>query len=495
LPAIGSISITDRSGIIRFSTLPNIVGQSRADNYIIREALQAPVDELVVGTPVRRAVDPSEMLIPIARRLVAPDGTVEGSVVASFIPSALTRFFQSVDVGSLGVIWGWHTDGTVLFRYPDDSSMTVGASMTDNPVFIAATGAGQGVIRSWTAADAAVLSGYRMTASPRMIVAVSLDEAEMLVRWRREAVASAAVFVAAAVLLTVILLVLFRQMNAKASVERALAASRQLEAERLRDANEKLAATLEREQVARREAEEASALKDQFLMTVSHELRTPLTAIAGWARMLVDGLVSDERKDAALKTIERNAQTQTRLIDDLLDVSSISSGKMQLELQEMRVADLLQLVADAIKPAAAAKNIRLDLAIDPDVATVHGDPERLQQVMSNLVSNAVKFTSAGGRVSVTAVAARGYVEITVSDSGIGIAPDFLPYVFDRFRQADSSPARRYGGLGLGLSIVRSLVEMHGGTISARSEGHHQGATFTVRLPVGATAAPRQSWAS
>jgi signal transduction histidine kinase len=249
----------------------------------------------------------------------------------------------------------------------------------------------------------------------------------------------------------------------------------------LRETNEQLAATLQREQTARRDAEAASALKDQFLMTVSHELRTPLTAIAGWARLLVDGLVSDAQRHAALQTIERNARTQTRLIEDLLHVSGIMAGKMRLVMRSVDVGEVVKAAIDGIAPAVQAKSIDLEISIAPDAGCINGDPERLQQAVWNLLSNAVKFTPAGGRGSVTVVKLEDHLEVVGSDTGTGIPQDFVPYMFERFRQADASPSRRHGGLGLGLAIVRSLVEMHGGTVSAHSDGPNLGARFTVRL--------------
>jgi signal transduction histidine kinase len=314
------------------------------------------------------------------------------------------------------------------------------------------------------------------------IVAVSLDRSDVLVRFDREVRWSVSLLAVAAALLGATLIVLFRQMDAKVAAQRALEEARQAEAARLRASNEQLAAMVDREQRARREAETASALKDQFLMTISHELRTPLTAIAGWARLLVDDMVTEEQRNAALRTIDRNAQTQTRLIDDLLDVSGIMTGKLRLDVRRVQIDDVIGAAVDAVRPGAAAKDVEITATVAADVGFVMGDGERLQQIIWNLLSNAVKFTPNGGRVRMAASRGDEHVQIVVTDNGIGIPDAFLPHVFDRFRQADTGSSRRHGGLGLGLSIVRSLVELHGGTIDAHSDGEGKGASFTVRLP-------------
>jgi PAS domain S-box-containing protein len=239
----------------------------------------------------------------------------------------------------------------------------------------------------------------------------------------------------------------------------------------------------EREQAARVEAEEANRLKDEFLATASHELRTPLTAIVGWTRMLRAGGLDAKTAAGALETIERNADAQTRLIEDLLDISRIISGKLLLDTRPVEMAPVIRDAVSAVRPAAQAKNIAVLTSVDARTGVVLGDANRLQQVFWNLLSNAVKFTPKGGRIEVRLGLVDSQVEFSVNDTGEGIEPEFIPYVFDRFRQADGSKTRRHGGLGLGLAIVRSLVEMHGGTVGARSEGHGRGATFSVRLPV------------
>jgi PAS domain S-box-containing protein len=234
---------------------------------------------------------------------------------------------------------------------------------------------------------------------------------------------------------------------------------------------------------ARRQAEEANRIKDEFLATLSHELRTPLTAIIGWSAMMRANKFDETTAANALETIERNAKAQARIVEDLMDVSRIITGKLRLDVQAVELATVVAAAVEAIRPAAEAKNIRLQALLDPQAGPVSGDPARLQQVVWNLLTNAAKFTPKGGRVQVRLERVNSHVEITVSDTGQGIAPEFLPHVFDRFRQADQTYTRAHGGLGLGLSIVRQLVELHGGTVQAESAGIGQGATFIVELPV------------
>jgi PAS domain S-box-containing protein len=233
----------------------------------------------------------------------------------------------------------------------------------------------------------------------------------------------------------------------------------------------------------RAEAEEANRTKDEFLATLSHELRTPLTAMLGWTRMLRMDMLDEATSAHALETVERNAKAQAQLIEDLLDVSRIITGKLRLDVRPMELLPVIEAAIDAVRPAADAKNIELQMALDPLAGAVSGDPNRLQQIIWNLLSNAVKFTTRGGQVRVGLERVDSHVEISVSDTGQGITPDFLPYVFDRFRQADGSTTRLHGGLGLGLAIVRHLVELHGGTVRAQSLGEGHGATFNVQLPL------------
>ena len=233
-------------------------------------------------------------------------------------------------------------------------------------------------------------------------------------------------------------------------------------------------------------AEAANRTKDEFLATMSHELRTPMTAILGWAQMLRSNKLKDADFAHALEVVERNARAQTKLIDDLLDISRIITGKLRLDVRVVDLASVVEAVVDSLRPTAEARAIRLQPMLDPQAGPVSGDTDRLQQVVWNLVSNAIKFTPKGGRVQVLLARVNSHVEITVSDSGKGISAEFLPHVFDRFRQADGSTTRVQGGLGLGLSIVRQLVELHGGTVSVESPGEGQGATFIVQLPLMVT---------
>ncbi len=244
---------------------------------------------------------------------------------------------------------------------------------------------------------------------------------------------------------------------------------------------------LERESSARATAEESNRLKDEFLATVSHELRTPLTAILGWSRMLQSGSLEDEMSERAIDSIKRNAKSQAQIIDDILDVSRIITGNLSLELRPIELAPVLEAAINVVRPTADAKNIRIEFESVREPAAVPGDANRLQQVFWNLLSNAIKFTPTGGKVQVRLACEDSQAHIEVTDTGQGIQSDFLPFVFDRFRQQDSTSTRQHGGLGLGLAIARHLVEIHGGTISAKSDGAGSGAVFTVKLPlVGAT---------
>jgi PAS domain S-box-containing protein len=240
---------------------------------------------------------------------------------------------------------------------------------------------------------------------------------------------------------------------------------------------------LESERAARSEAERLSHMKDEFLATLSHELRTPLNAILGWSSLLRQRSLPTEERERGLETIERNARAQSQIINDLLDMSRIVSGKLHLEVQSIHLHEVIEAAIEAVRPSAEARQIRLRSMLDTSIGLTRGDPNRLQQVLWNLLTNAVKFTPSGGRVQVILERVNSHVEIVVEDSGIGIRPEFLPFVFERFRQADASTTRRFGGLGLGLSIVRNLVELHGGSVRVKSPGENQGATFIVVLPL------------
>ena len=240
---------------------------------------------------------------------------------------------------------------------------------------------------------------------------------------------------------------------------------------------------LKAERAARTEAERLSRLKDDFLSTLSHELRTPLNAILGWSQILSARDVPAHDVREGLETIERNARVQAQLIDDLLDVSRIISGRVRLDVQRVDVASVIGSAVASSQPEADAKQLRMHAILDPHAGPISGDPVRLQQVVWNLLSNAIKFTPAGGRVQVVLERVNSHVEIAVNDTGQGIKPEFLPHVFDRFRQEDSASTRRAGGLGIGLSLVKHLVELHGGSVRAQSAGENQGATFVVALPL------------
>lgn len=254
-----------------------------------------------------------------------------------------------------------------------------------------------------------------------------------------------------------------------------ITARKQAEAER--------AQLLEREQAARSQAEAVNRLKDEFLATLSHELRSPLNAIIGWTQLLSSRKFDAATTTRAIETIGRNARAQAQLVEDLLDVSRIIQGKVRLNVQPLDMKPLIEAAIETMRPAAEAKEIHLQSVLDPRAGSIAGDSDRLQQIVWNLVSNAIKFTPKSGRVQVRLEQVNSQVEVAISDSGQGIEPQFVPYVFDRFRQADSSTTRSYSGLGLGLAIVRHLVELHGGTVHAHSPGIGQGATFTVKLPL------------
>ena len=254
----------------------------------------------------------------------------------------------------------------------------------------------------------------------------------------------------------------------------------------LRETNERLVVASVHAQTMTEVAEQANHLKDEFLATVSHELRTPLGAVLGWARMLGSSQLPPDRAAHAIAIIERNASALAHLIDDLLDVSRIAAGTLHLARQPVDLVAVTQAALDDVRPLAVAKNVHL--AFSPDllaIDTVSGDAGRLEQVIWNLLANAIKFTSEGGRVEVFIEPSTDHMEVRVVDTGQGISPDFLPHVFERFRQAEGATTRRHTGLGLGLAIVRQLVELHRGTVHAASDGVGRGATFTVRLPMSA----------
>ncbi|MEO8202622.1 MAG: ATP-binding protein [Betaproteobacteria bacterium] len=253
--------------------------------------------------------------------------------------------------------------------------------------------------------------------------------------------------------------------------------------EKVRLAAEEREQLLGSERAARSEAERSNSMKNDFLATLSHELRTPLSAILGWAHALRSRRMTDDELRDGLEKIERNARMQAQLIEDLLDMSRIESGKVRLDVQPVDPLSFVEAAIETVRPAADARGIRLAKVLDPSAGPINGDPQRLQQIVWNLLSNAIKFTPKDGKVQVVLERINSHIEISVADTGIGIRPEFLPHVFERFRQADASTTRLYGGLGLGLSIVKQLVELHGGTVHVQSEGEGRGTTFSVHLPV------------
>lgn len=249
---------------------------------------------------------------------------------------------------------------------------------------------------------------------------------------------------------------------------------------------------LDAERHARIEAERAGRLKDEFLANLSHELRTPINAILGWSQLIKPGESSDAEVAETMEVIQRNARLQAHLIDDLLDMSRVISGKMRLDVQRVDLPSVIDAALESVWPAAEAKGIRIDKVIDPLAGPVTGDPARLQQVVWNILSNALKFTDRGGKVQIVLERSNSHVELSVSDTGRGLSPDFLPFVFDRLCQAEALPTREFTGMGLGLAIVKSLSELHGGTVRVKSAGLGQGSTFVVSLPVSILHATRDS---
>jgi signal transduction histidine kinase/ActR/RegA family two-component response regulator len=261
------------------------------------------------------------------------------------------------------------------------------------------------------------------------------------------------------------------------------AASLEAEVKEREQAEERLRLALVGEQMARAEAETANRMKDEFLATVSHELRTPLNAIIGWSHLLQTGSLDEATISRAIETIDRNAKTQAQLIEDILDVSRMISGKLRLNSEPVDIASVINAAIDSVELAVDSKNLELEVTLDPSARHTLGDSSRLQQVVWNLLANAIKFTPSGGRIEVKVERAGRNLKLRVSDTGQGISSEFLPFIFERFRQADGTTTRQHGGLGLGLAIVRHLVELHGGTIRAESAGEGQGSTFTIRLPL------------
>jgi PAS domain S-box-containing protein len=270
-----------------------------------------------------------------------------------------------------------------------------------------------------------------------------------------------------------------RELEARTAVEEAL----RLSEAQLKQVVMEREYLLQSERYARSEAERLSHMKDEFLATLSHELRTPLNAIQGWATLLRQREVTAEDRARGLEAIERNVRAQAQIVSDLLDMSRIISGKIHLEVQLLSLHEVIHNAIEAVRASADAKKLRIHTLLDSSVGFVRGDPSRLQQILWNLLTNAVKFTPPGGRIQVVLERVNSHVEVVVEDTGIGIGADFLPFVFERFRQADAAMTRRHGGLGIGLSIVKTLVELHGGSVRVKSAGQNQGTTFVIALPV------------
>jgi signal transduction histidine kinase len=485
LPEVGSLSVTDARGVIVHSTLHDLIGQAQANetSYVFRQLAAAQGDELAIDRPLLSRRDPPQYIIPLGRRMTNDADRFDGAVVATLIPEKYQEFFRSVNIGAEGTVTVLHPDGVVLFREPSRAN-PMNETALGTPLFEAARHNGNGVTYSAPDADGAPeISAFRTLTDPPLIVAVSLHQDAVLADWDRQRRVSAAAFGALTLTVAALVALFFRVVDARERAERELIGVQQQESDRLREANEQLEAALQREQRARQEIEAASYMKDEFLMTVSHELRTPLTAIYGWARVLGTKELSRDQQARAVAAIERNAKAQTTLIDDLLDVSRAISGKLRLDARQVNVVEVLRGATETLGPAMAAKGIAFESQLDPDGGMIVADPDRLQQIVWNLLSNAIKFTPEGGSVRLQLRRSDSQVEIVVTDSGAGIASDFLPHVFERFRQGDAGTRRRYGGLGLGLAIVRHLVELHGGTVMAESAGENMGATFRVTLPV------------
>jgi signal transduction histidine kinase/ActR/RegA family two-component response regulator len=273
------------------------------------------------------------------------------------------------------------------------------------------------------------------------------------------------------------------------------AASLEAEVLQRRQVEERLRVALVGEQMARAEAESANRMKDEFLATVSHEIRTPLNAIIGWSHLLRTGRLDEATTARAVETIDRNAKSQAQLIEDILDVSRMITGKLRLNNESVDIASVINAAIDSVQLAVDSKDLHLEVTLDPSARHTVGDANRLQQIVWNLLANAIKFTPAGGLIEVKVERSAGDLQLSVSDTGQGIGAGFLPFIFDRFRQADGTTTREHGGLGLGLAIVRHLVELHGGTIKADSAGEGKGATFTIKLPLAPPGVTRRKKAT
>jgi signal transduction histidine kinase len=401
--------------------------------------------------------------------------------------SALLRQQQAPPTAIVALI---DNDNRIMARTQDESSL-VGASVSAAFAELRSR-TSQGVWRPVLRDGRPSYSAFSRSPQSGLTVSLALPAEQVDGPLRRILWLLAAAWVVALTLGAVLGLLLghvvVRAMSSASSAAMALARgevvtprpSRITEINELGSGLRRAAETLE---ARNRERDEASRLKDEFLMTISHELRTPLTAICGWARMMSTGQIRDDQRPRAIEAIERNASALQQLVDDLLDVSRIVSGKLRLDVQPVAVGDVISSAVEAVRPAAEAKGVSVvaDAAIDGIILSA--DPGRLQQILWNLLSNAVKFTPNGGRIDITCRRTGDGVELSVRDTGVGVEPDFLPHAFERFRQGKGGTTRAHGGLGLGLSIVRHLVELHGGTVTGENNVPPPGATFRVVLPV------------
>ncbi len=478
----GSLSITDTTGIIRHTTLPAILGDPRADRYVFQHLATTSDDELVFDVPFTNPRRPERWIVPVGRRLTTADGRFTGVVVQVITPENFQPFFHAIRIGEEGVIKLFHPSGALIVQRPALGTPPPEGRLAD-PLFARIGPGASGLDRGpLTPGGPGYISAFRRIEGPNLVVSVSLSEGEILADWRARRLRSILEFAGLAAVMSVMILFVLRQIRARSSMERALVEVQRTEAARLRDANMQLEAALERETQARQESDAAGRLKDEFLMTLSHELRTPMNAILGWLHMLGSSPMDDEQRLRALGTIERNARSQARLIEDLLDVSRAISGRLRISPRPVALREVVEAARETLQPAITAKSIVFRTDLQDPLPLVSADPDRLQQVVWNLLSNAIKFSPAGGTVEVRTRSVADSIELTVRDHGVGISREFLPFVFDRFRQADAGPRREHGGLGLGLAVVRHLVELHGGTVSVHSDGEGHGSLFTVVLP-------------
>jgi signal transduction histidine kinase len=490
LPGRGSLSVTDQDGIVTHSTLEAIVGQPRGNHYLFQSLAKHDTGETVIDQPFASPINKGQFILPVGRRLEGPGGAFAGIVVAVMLPDAFQSVFETIDVGREGVVEVFHRSGIVMFREPSPTD-PIGQQASTHPLVLAARDDSEGRVRGpLEPGGRPYISAFRTVPEAPLIVAVSLSENDVLADWHLQLRTAAAGYTAFAATLFGLMALLFRQIDARRQAEQEVSRVQAIEAARLRDANDRLAAALDGERQAREAVEAASHLKDEFLMTLSHELRTPLNAILGWVRMLAVGALPKDQRQRALETIARNARTQTRLVEDLLDVSRAVTGRLQLQTAPVAIADVIRGAVESLRPAIAARGLQFTTMVQEGLPPVVADADRLQQVVWNLLSNAIKFTPRGGSIRLSAAPSPGGVEIVVADTGRGIAAEFLPYVFDRFRQADASTRRETSGLGLGLAIAKHLVELHGGTLTASSPGEGQGASFQLHLPSDGTGLPR-----